>query len=190
MPMPFDLPAPLDYGPALKRFRRLRGWKQDRLARMLGVGQPMISRWESGRFQPDEGHRAAIESLFAAHIAPTPRALKDLVERSSLPVHLICDATHRLLACSPARKAEWHRDAGELMGQSLWRNACPEIVAEEARLAERGWHDIQDGRIAFAMGHHVGPDLVMLAGWLIWDRLVLADGSALRLVTTMDASPA
>jgi len=190
MPMPFDLPAPLDYGPALKRFRRLRGWKQDRLARMLGVGQPMISRWESGLFRPDENHSAAIEALFTAHIAPTPLALKDLVERSPLPVHLICDATHRLLACSPARKAEWRRDAGDLMGQSLWRNACPEIICEEGLLAERGWHDRQDGRIAFAMHDHVGPDLYMQAGWLIWDRLVLADGSALRLVTTQAEPPA
>lgn len=185
-----DQPAPLDYGPALKRFRRLRGWKQDRLARMLDVSQPMISRWESGQFQPDEGHRAAIEALFAAQIAPTPRALKDLVEYSPAPVHLICDATHRLLACSPSRRAEWRRDAGDLMGQSLWRNACPEIVVEETRLAERGWHDAQDARVAFRMGHHVGPDLYMQAGWLVWDRLVLADGSALRLVTTMDLPPA
>ena len=184
LPMAPALPAPPGLGQALRRFRQLRGWKQDRLARALGVGQPMISRWEAGLNRPDEAHAAAIQALLATHVAPPPAALLTLVQASLAPVHLICDATHRLYAASPARQREWARDWTELRGQSLWRNACPEIVAQEQALKDAAWHGMTDARRAFRIADHQGPDLIMRQGEVVWERMVLADGTALRLVTT------
>lgn len=182
-------PAPPGLGPELRRLRQLRGWKQERLAHVLGVSQPMVSRWEAGLNRPDTQHAEAIQALLDSHVPPPPDALLSLVRASTAPVHLICDATHRLFAASPARQREWSRDWTELRGRSLWRNACPEIVAEELALRETSWHRANGARRAFPISDHQGPDLAMRRGWVIWERIVLADGTALRLVTTTERAP-
>jgi hypothetical protein len=52
-------------------------------------------------------------------------------------VHLICDLTHRLLACSSARANEFGVSECELIGVSLWRYATEEVVVQEVALADR-----------------------------------------------------
>lgn len=44
---------PMGYLDALKVLRKKRGWSQDQLAQMVGVEQPTIQRWESGKRLPD-----------------------------------------------------------------------------------------------------------------------------------------
>lgn len=56
-------------------------------------------------------------------------------------MHLVCDVTHRLLACSTHRAAEFGAPLSTLLGRSLWRYATPEIAGKEAMLEDIGWRD-------------------------------------------------
>ncbi|AOH85985.1 hypothetical protein AWL63_20520 [Sphingomonas panacis] len=169
-------------GRGLHRFRRLQGIKQSHMAELLGVSQGSISRWESGTHAPDAPMRARIEALIAARVDTTgDAALKRLIETSSLRIHLICDATHRLLAVSPARAQSWRADAGSYIGTSLWRYASPEIIAAEDGLAERGWFDRPFQSLRFHTGPNASATIVIGAGWMEWESIPLADGRIGRL---------
>ena len=91
-------------GPMLKQWRMLNRVKQSHAAQMSGVCQSTISRWESGIQDADPEQRAGIEALLNARLSSAAdHALARLVSGSSQPVHLVCDLTHRLLACSASR---------------------------------------------------------------------------------------
>ena len=131
-----------EFGRALRRWRRLRGVKQSHAAELFGVTQATLSRWERGHHRLPDGRARKLSRLLAAPLNSAADAgLRRLVESSALPVHLICDLSHRLLAASPARFAEWTADAAELRGVSLWAFATDEIRAAEGRLGELGWYD-------------------------------------------------
>jgi len=113
-----------EYGRALSRWRRRRGVKQSHAAELFGVSQASLSRWERGYHRlPDAAARKLTKLLAAPLDSSADAGLRRLVESSALPVHLICDLTHRLLAASPQRFAEWTADASDLRGTSLWRFA-------------------------------------------------------------------
>ena len=180
--MPNDLPI----GRALRRFRRLNAVKQGHLAELLVVSQATVSRWESGAQEPDETHRETILALIAARADHHgDAALRRLVETSTLPVHLVCDATHQLLAISPARAATWKVDPGDYMGVSLWRFASPEIVAAEASLARIGWFDRPYQQLRFQTGANASAEVPILPSLFQWDTVPLADGRTGRLATTL-----
>ncbi len=129
-------------GQALRRMRLLEGMKQEHLAALMGVAQTTVSRWERGALAlgPEQWRQA--QRLLAASPDPSrDAALKRLVDHSSLKVHLICDRTHRLLAASPARWADWRVGLEDLLGRTLLVYASPEILAAEARLDALGWHE-------------------------------------------------
>ena len=180
--MPNDLPV----GRALRRFRRLNAVKQGHLAELLAVSQATVSRWESGAQEPDETHREAVLALVAARADHRgDAALRRLVETSTLPVHLVCDATHRLLALSPARAATWKVDPGDWLGVSLWRFASPEIARAEAALAQDGWFERPCQRTSFRTGANDSRDVPIRPSVLQWETLPLADGRTARLATTL-----
>jgi transcriptional regulator with XRE-family HTH domain len=142
-----------EFGRALRRWRRLRGVKQSHAAELFGVTQATLSRWERGhhRLPDDAVHR--LTRLLAAPLDTAGDAgLRRLIESSALPVHLICDLTHRLLAVSPARLADWTADAAELRGTSLWRFATDEIQQAESRLGDVGWYDEGTAEMRFWTG--------------------------------------
>jgi len=175
-----------ELGGALRRMRLLHGMKQAYLAELLGVTQTTVSRWERGVLKLSEVQQAAAQRLLA--VAPGPAqdaALKRLVESSMRKVHLICDRTHRLLAASPARLADWQADAADFLGKSLFIYASPEIRAAEARLGALGWHEGRLSVLAFETGPNTDPVLPILPGRMLWERIVLADGTAGRLVTAI-----
>ncbi|VFT17214.1 transcriptional regulator [Pseudomonas aeruginosa] len=124
-------------GPALRRWRLLHRVKQTHAAELLGVAQSTISRWESGTQALLVEERARLERLLGARLeAAADKALARLVEANPQPVHLICDLTHRLLACSPARAAQFGVPLGELLDRSLWPYCSEEILRQEATLEE------------------------------------------------------
>lgn len=128
-------------GLALRQMRLLRGIKQTHFAQLMGVNQATVSRWERGQLALSAAQQAMAHRLLAAACDSTQdAALKRLVESSTRKVHLVCDRTHRLLAASPSRQAEWRADAAEFMGRSLIGYASREILEAEATLEGLGWH--------------------------------------------------
>ena len=175
-----------EFGRALRRWRRLRGVKQSHAAELFGVTQATLSRWERGHHRLPEAARRRSDELLAAPLNSAGDAgLRRLVESSALPVHLICDLTHRLLAASPARFADWTADAAELRGTSLWRFATDEIQQVESRLGGLGWYGEGTTELRFWTGANHDPRVPIEPGVLVWERLTLSDGTLARLVTSV-----
>jgi transcriptional regulator with XRE-family HTH domain len=177
-----------EFGRALRRWRRLRGVKQSHAAELFGVTQATLSRWERGHHRLPDAAVHRLEQLLAAPLESAHDAgLRRLVESSALPVHLICDLTHRLLAASPARFAQWHVGPADLHGTSLWRFATQEIQEAESRLGSLGWYDDRTTELRFWTGANNDAEVPIEPGVLVWERMTLSDGTLGRLVTSMDA---
>ena len=175
----------------LRHLRRLTGMKQSHLADLMGVTQSTVSRWENGGLPLTVEQARALQAIVAARPDPAQdAALKRLVETSTSPVHLICDRTHRLLAASPVRAADWRVDLSDYLGKSLLVYASTEILAAEARLDDLGWNDGDVSSLAFDTGANGDPDIPIRPGPMLWERLRLSDGSAGRLVTSFYDRPA
>ncbi|OED15405.1 helix-turn-helix transcriptional regulator [Burkholderia sp. A2] len=176
-------------GPQLKRWRALHRVKQSHAAELFGVAQSTISRWEAGLQQMSPDERATAERLLAARIdSAGDRALARLIAGSAGRMHLVCDLTHRLLAGSPARAAEFAQPLSTLLGTSLWRYATPEIVRMEAALDPLGWHDrAGPPSVEFDTGANASRVVPIRGSRCRWTRMALSDGAAVRLVETLDA---
>ncbi|MFY9514128.1 MAG: helix-turn-helix transcriptional regulator [Rubrivivax sp.] len=171
----------------MRTWRLLRRIKQDHAAQLLDVSQATVSRWESGRgaMSPDDALR--LRRLMAARLdSAADRQLGRLVQQSSVPMHLVCDLTHRLLAASPGRERQFKVPTSQLLGTSLWRYASEAIVAAEARLAEQAWFGPAPPVLEFETDGRDSADLVIVPCRMRWVRLQLSDGSHVRLVETMD----
>jgi transcriptional regulator with XRE-family HTH domain len=178
-------------GRSLRTWRALRRVKQLHAAALLGVSQATVSRWENGQTPPAPDEAERLRRLMAAKLgSDADRVLARLVSQSAAPVHLICDLTHRLLATSPAREAQFKVPTSQLMGTSLWRYASDDIVAAEGRLAAHGWFGPTPPAIEFHTRARDSDDLAILACDMRWVRFQLSDGSFVRLVETVGAPPA
>lgn len=177
----------LALGAALRRWRLLHRVKQQHAAEMLDVAQSTISRWESGRQAMELAERAKVEAIVSARLdTAADRVLAQLVGESPRSVHLICDFTHRLLACSAARANEFGVPAHGLIGRSLRRFATEKIEAEEQLLADRGWYDRPVPLpIEFETGRNASRVVPIRQSRCRWTRLLLSDGSPARLVETL-----
>jgi transcriptional regulator with XRE-family HTH domain len=160
--------------------------KQEAVAEMLGVTQGCVSRWESGAHRPDAAQKDRIIHLISAPAGnDRDAALKRLVECSERPVHLICDATHRLLAASRSRAAGWRIDLSELIGRSLWPFASPQIAAAEAGLSESGWFERPYQSLQLRTESNGRSDVAVPPSHILWETVPLADGRVGRLTTTI-----
>ncbi|SKA39930.1 hypothetical protein SAMN02745126_06284 [Enhydrobacter aerosaccus] len=112
-------------------------------------------------------------------------ALLQLVVSSRLPVHLICDATHRLLAASRPRAQAWQVSPESLHGLSLWRYASEDIQHAERQLADLGWYEPAAAPVILSTGANRYAEVPIRPSQVRWTRLRLSDGSYARLVETM-----
>ncbi|MBX7481723.1 helix-turn-helix domain-containing protein [Qipengyuania qiaonensis] len=173
-------------GKALCRWRRLNWIKQIDLAERLGISQPALSRFEAGATELDPRAQSLVIDLLSARPASVAdRALCRLVAGSQNPVHLICDLSHRLLAASPARLAQWRSSLAELEGRSLWPFASPSIINAEADLPSLGWFEESTSQIEFQTDAFSCPELSIPQGKVRWTRITLATGGHARLVEQM-----
>ena len=165
-------------GLRLRRHRRLHGLKQGVLAEWAGVTQATVSRWESGGLEPPPGLAGKLLARLADRAPRQADApLRRLVTTSSVPVHLIHDADHRLLAASPPREREWSQTAASLIGCPLWRYATEGIRAAEYALDALGWwRDTMPGPVNLHTGTG-DAGLAIKDGLMLWERLYLADGT-------------
>ncbi len=185
--MPDMLLKPALPGVALRRWRLLHRVKQSHAAELFKVTQSTISRWESGVLAIDPIAHEKLEQLLAARLdAAADQALARLVKESSRPVHLICDLTHRLLACSPARAAQFASPISDLLGHSLWRFATPEIIGKEYALNKSGWREaFAPPALEFGTGNNDSSLIPIRESMCRWTRIPLSDGTAARLVETL-----
>ncbi|UFQ02661.1 helix-turn-helix domain-containing protein [Pseudomonas fitomaticsae] len=174
-------------GIALRRWRVLHRVKQSHAAELFRVTQSTISRWESGVQAMDPDAHLQLERLLAARLdSAADQALARLVTDSARPVHLVCDLTHRLLACSPARAAQFSSPLSDLLGQSLWRFATPEIQHKESLLDDTGWREIAaPPALEFVTGRNDSTLVPIRESLCRWTRIALSDGTAARLVETL-----
>lgn len=172
-------------GRALRRLRLLRGVKQGDLAARLGVNQTTVSRWERGLLSVTPQQEAAILAVLGRPDPAGDRVLRGLVESSFRKLHLICDRTHRLLAVSPAREAEWRISFRDLAGRPMIGFASPEILAMEATLARHGWGEGGADSLELQTGANQDCNVPIRPGRVLWERLLLSDGTPARLVTTL-----
>lgn len=180
------MPCELPIGRTLRRFRRLNRIKQSHVAELLSVSQGTVSRWESGAHAPSSEQRARIERLIQAHIGENnDTALKRLVLTSTDKVHLVCDATHTLLAASAARASLWAGGLPEHLGLSLWRFATPEIEAAELKLVDLGWFDGECSTFEFFTSGTTDCPVPIPPGRVRWDTILLSDGRTGRLTLTL-----
>ncbi|HEY0684334.1 MAG TPA: helix-turn-helix transcriptional regulator [Steroidobacter sp.] len=181
---------PLALGAALRRWRLLHRVKQEHAAELLGVAQSTISRWESGRQAMEPAERAKIEAIVSARLdTSADRVLAQLVSESPRSVHLICDFTHRLLACSTVRANEFSVPASELIGSSLRRYATRRIEAEETLLIDKGWYEqAAPMPVEFDTGENDSSVVPIRSSRCRWTRLLLSDGTPARLVETLHYS--
>lgn len=160
--------------------------KQGHAAQLLQVSQGTVSRWECGELHPDAQHRSCIEALIRANVdTDSDAGIKRLVLTSSLPVHLVCDATHELLVASPARARSWRMDADQYLGTSLWRFASKEIVRAEMELDALGWFERPFQRFCFETGDNGSEEIPVRPSLMQWETLLLSDGRVGRLTTTL-----
>ncbi|OLF54762.1 helix-turn-helix domain-containing protein [Pseudomonas chlororaphis] len=174
-------------GVALRRWRLLHRVKQQHAAQLFNVAQSTISRWESGAQAMEPPEQARLEQLLAARLhAGADQALARLVNDSPRAVHLVCDLTHRLLACSPARAAQFSVPLGDLLGTSLWGFSTAEIVSQEALLDTIGWRSVlAPPSLEFVSGANDSTLVPIRQSVCRWTRLTLSDGTAARLVETL-----
>lgn len=178
---------PYSLGTALATTRRLRGMKQSHIADLLQVTQSTVSRLERGEINPTGALRVRILELVSARLDPSrDSGLRRLVEMAAEPAHLVCDLTHRLLAASPTREREWGCTASELCGVSLWPYASTAIRSAEAALPELRWGTNTGAHVfAFTTGPNRSQRLRIAPSRTLWERILLADGSPARLVTSL-----
>jgi transcriptional regulator with XRE-family HTH domain len=171
----------------LRRWRLLHRVKQSHAAGMFGVSQSTISRWEAGMQEAEPEQRARIEALLRARLdSAADQALARLVACHSHPVHLVCDLTHRLLACSAPRAAEFSVPLTELLGRSLWPFVTEAIAAQETKLDTLGWREgIAPPALEFATGANASLLVPIRQSQCRWTRITLSDGSTARLVETL-----
>jgi transcriptional regulator with XRE-family HTH domain len=157
---------------------------------LLGVAQSTISRWEAGRQAMEPAERLKVETVVSARLdTAADRVLATLVSESPRVVHLMCDLTHRLLACSSARANEFGVPARELMGRTLLLYATAEINVVEEALADRGWYDQSaPSPFEFETGANDSRIVPIWQSRCRWTRLLLSDGTPARLVETISRS--
>lgn len=177
-PQPFP-----SFGQRIRHLRRAHGLKQLVIAQGTGVDQATVSRWESGLQVPQIEIQHAVFNLLA-HYRTDDRTLLRLIENSNEPVHLVDDISHICLAYSNQRAKDWQTSQTAMVGVSLWQFATDEIRAAEAELADTDWWSarIPTPKV-FRTSEAKHDAIIISAGAILWERLYLADGTPVRLVS-------
>ncbi|WP_299983069.1 helix-turn-helix domain-containing protein [uncultured Ruegeria sp.] len=171
------------FGKRLRRLRRSVGLKQSALAGLLGVDQTTVSRWENGGQTPSvHVQQKVFSALGPSRVQDS--ALKRLVVNSAECLHLVEEASHTCLAYSASRARDWKTSQHALLGVSLWQFATDEIRQAEAELQKDGWWELHSpSPKAFLTSEAVHDQIRISAGQIVWERLYLADGTPVRLVS-------
>lgn len=85
----------------ITRFRQNMQLTQREAARLLGVSQATLSRWEAGKQLPSLAERRRIQARIETTTGQARRLLEAVVRRSPLPVMVVDDSLRVLAASRP-----------------------------------------------------------------------------------------
>jgi len=170
----------------LRRLRRVREIKQGHFADLIGVSQGTVSKWETGEARPSSKQIERIIQIFTQEPAVTKDAwLRRLVMHSDRQVHVMTDASHQLLAASQPRINEWQRDYVDVASLPLSASLPDDIAAAETWLLEHDHPTVCLTPLVVAIDGRKGGPFDIDPGLLLWERLLLSDGTWVRLVTNI-----
>lgn len=172
------------FGARLRYLRRAAGIKQLSVALAIGVDQATVSRWERGEQTPTkELQERAWSEVRKRRFSDA--ALKRLVESSAERLHLVEETAHICLAYSRPRAEDWGASQRTLLGVSLWPFATEEIQKAEAELARTGWWNDPDPAPRVFHTSEKLDRIHISAGLMRWERVLLSDGTPVRLVSAV-----
>lgn len=171
------------FGKRLRQQRRVLGIKQLVIAQEMGVDQATVSRWENSQQTPETDTQKAVLALLTQS-RTDDGALRRLVENSNDCLHLVEEASHICLAYSRSRAQDWLVSQKAMIGVSLWQFSTDEIRKAEAELADSDWWSVQKPKAKlFCTSEAIHNEIRISAGGILWERLYLADGTPVRLVS-------
>ncbi len=164
----------------IKAFRDSQELSQKDAAELLGVSQPTLSRWESGRQVPDMRTRRRIQRLIDAHAGLRSRLAGEVVARS-LCAQVLIDQHLRIRAVSQGFAALFGGDAAQLEARSRDGPHPLGTVAREALEAARR-AGLGRGEVALVecVGQSIGAGGRALFLRQLWIP-VIAEGGHLRI---------
>ncbi len=171
-----------DWGPQLRRLRRLRALKQAALADQLGVDQATVSRWENGRQVPDLGMQRRLRDMMR-RIEPREEILLKHSINASIGYTILCDEHRAIRAASPSFCEIHGLSPTAIVGMS----ALPAFTAE---LEQMLWIAVENGFFEGEVAsvrvvsrfHSLSGSWRNLGGIVSWTPVQLADGQILRRV--------
>ncbi len=142
------MPKITSWATLVRAFRRTQRLTQQEAAQLLGVSQPTLSRWESGRQVPDSRTRRRLRELMETLTGVRRRLLEAIVTQSPVP-QVLMDGDLRVLGLSEPFARLLGRPVGDLVGvhdpdHHPLGPACRDTLA---RLEREG---LGQGEVAFA----------------------------------------
>lgn len=133
----------------LRQWRRGQMLKQDALARILGVTQAAVSRWENGLDDPSPRLRERLRGLMAANLRDELAVERLILSRQTSTRALFDVDGVRLVGLSKGAQATWP-DYCRFTGRCMRDRAVGEVqqIIENASLMR----EIQHGEIALISG--------------------------------------
>lgn len=168
-----------EWGPQIRRFRRLRAIKQNALAEQLGVDQATVSRWESGRQVPDLGMQRRLRALMRGAEPRDEVLLKHWID-TALGYTMLTDAERTIVAASPSFCVLHEVAASEVVGMS----AVPIFTDELERLwwfaVEHGFFDAEIASVTVVSRFNTLSDKRSHVGAIsVWTPVHLTTGEVL-----------
>jgi transcriptional regulator with XRE-family HTH domain len=177
-----------DWTTQLRRFRRLRALKQTALAEMLGVDQATVSRWESGRQNPDLGTQRRLRSLMQATGPHQDVLLKHWIN-SAVGYTSLSDENRVVIAASPSFCEYQRIDASEIVGMSLIPAFTEELESLWGIAIEHGFLEGDIASVTTISRAHLLSGRERNIGTIaVWTPVPLADGRYLRRVDVIRLS--
>ncbi len=171
-----------EWGEQLRRFRRLRALKQAALAEIVGVDQATVSRWESGRQNPDLGMQQRLRDLLR-RIEPREEILLKHWINASVGYTVLCDEDRIIRAASPSYCSIHGLSPAEVLGLSTVPVFTAELEQALWLAVDRGFFegDVASvtvvGRTNALSGRERG-----IPGISVWTPVPLSDGQTLARI--------
>ena len=177
-----------DWGPPLRRLRRLRALKQSAFAELLGVDQATVSRWESGRQIPDLGMQRRLRDLMR-RAEPNEEVLLKHCINASIGYTMLCDEDRIIRAASPSFCQIHSVTETDIVGMSTMGAFSAELERMLWIAVEHGFFEGEVASVRVVSRFHSLSGTWRNAGGIVcWTPVPLADGHILRRVDRITLS--